>query len=37
MVVAGKPSSELEPFFRMNHEEFANKTINKRPRGGSGY
>jgi hypothetical protein len=33
MDVAVKPSSEPEPFFRMNHEEFVNKTINKRPRG----
>ena len=35
-VVAVKPQPELEPFFKLNYEEFVNKMLKKRPRWASG-
>ena len=32
-VVAVKPQPEFEPFFRIDYEEFVNKSLKKRPRG----
>jgi hypothetical protein len=34
-VVAVKPQPELEPFFKLNYEEFVNTVLKKRPRWGS--
>ena len=34
-IVAVKPQAELEPFFRVNYEDFVNKSLKKRPRGDS--
>jgi hypothetical protein len=31
-VVAVRPQPELEPFFKLNYEEFVNKMLKKRPR-----
>lgn len=34
-IAAVKPQPEFEPFFKLNYEEFVNKSLKKRPRGDS--